>query len=74
MNWNSFAILSSACAGIAYCITDEITKHILYEPATEHISMACLDGHARKRTIVINGMSKDLQREPVGEWDGRLLR
>jgi len=40
----------------AYCITDEIYEHILYD-GTEHISMACLDG-MRERTIVINGMSK----------------
>ena len=40
----------------AYCITDEIYEHILYD-ATEHISMARIDG-MRERTIVINGMSK----------------
>jgi aminotransferase len=40
----------------AYCITDEIYEHILYDE-TEHISMARLDG-MRERTIVINGMSK----------------
>jgi aspartate/methionine/tyrosine aminotransferase len=40
----------------AYCITDEIYEHILYD-GTEHISMARLDG-MRERTIVINGMSK----------------
>src|SRR5271169_6673312 len=40
----------------AYCITDEIYEHILYEGA-EHISMARIDG-MRERTIVINGMSK----------------
>ena len=40
----------------AYCITDEIYEHILYDGA-EHISMARLDG-MRERTIVINGMSK----------------
>src|SRR5262250_2434665 len=40
----------------AYCITDEIYEHILYNGA-EHISMACIDG-MRDRTIVINGMSK----------------
>jgi aspartate/methionine/tyrosine aminotransferase len=40
----------------AYCITDEIYEHILYDGA-EHISMARIDG-MRERTIVINGMSK----------------
>ena len=40
----------------AYCITDEIYEHILYD-GTEHITMARLDG-MRERTIVINGMSK----------------
>jgi aminotransferase len=40
----------------AYCITDEIYEHILYDDA-EHISMARIDG-MRERTIVINGMSK----------------
>jgi len=40
----------------AFCITDEIYEHILYD-ATEHISMARIDG-MRDRTIVINGMSK----------------
>jgi aspartate/methionine/tyrosine aminotransferase len=40
----------------AYCITDEIYEHILYD-GTEHISMAQIDG-MRERTIVINGMSK----------------
>jgi aspartate/methionine/tyrosine aminotransferase len=40
----------------AFCITDEIYEHILYDGA-EHISMASLDG-MRDRTIVINGMSK----------------
>jgi aspartate/methionine/tyrosine aminotransferase len=40
----------------AYCITDEIYEHILYD-GSEHISMAQLDG-MRDRTIVINGMSK----------------
>ncbi|MGB2623978.1 MAG: aminotransferase class I/II-fold pyridoxal phosphate-dependent enzyme [Candidatus Acidiferrum sp.] len=40
----------------AYCITDEIYEHILYEGA-EHISMARIDG-MRDHTIVINGMSK----------------
>jgi aspartate/methionine/tyrosine aminotransferase len=40
----------------AYCITDEIYEHILYDGA-EHISMARIDG-MRDRTIVINGMSK----------------
>lgn len=40
----------------AYCVTDEIYEHILYDGA-EHISMACIDG-MRERTIVINGMSK----------------
>src|SRR5271169_6741547 len=40
----------------AYCITDEIYEHILYD-GTEHISMAQIDG-MRNQTIVINGMSK----------------
>src|SRR5215475_2343367 len=40
----------------AYCITDEIYEHILYD-STEHISMSTIDG-MRERTIVINGMSK----------------
>jgi aspartate/methionine/tyrosine aminotransferase len=40
----------------AYCITDEIYEHILYDDA-EHISMARIDG-MRDHTIVINGMSK----------------
>ena len=40
----------------AFCITDEIYEHILYD-GTEHISMARIDG-MRERTIVINGMSK----------------
>jgi len=40
----------------AYCITDEIYEHILYDGA-EHISMARIDG-MREYTIVINGLSK----------------
>jgi aspartate/methionine/tyrosine aminotransferase len=40
----------------AFCITDEIYEHILYDGA-EHISMATIEG-MRERTIVINGMSK----------------
>jgi aspartate/methionine/tyrosine aminotransferase len=40
----------------AYCVTDEIYEHILYD-ATEHVTMARIDG-MRERTIVINGMSK----------------
>jgi aminotransferase len=40
----------------AFCITDEIYEHILYDGA-QHISMAQIDG-MRERTIVINGMSK----------------
>jgi aminotransferase len=40
----------------AYCVTDEIYEHILYD-GTEHISMARIEG-MRGRTIVINGMSK----------------
>jgi aspartate/methionine/tyrosine aminotransferase len=40
----------------AYCITDEIYEHILYDGA-KHISMASIEG-MRERTIVINGMSK----------------
>src|ERR1700737_1921371 len=42
--------------GNAFCITDEIYEHILYDGA-EHISMAQIDG-MRDRTIVINGLSK----------------
>jgi aspartate/methionine/tyrosine aminotransferase len=49
--------ISSLCARWnAFCITDEIYEHILYDGA-EHISMAQIDG-MRERTIVINGMSK----------------
>jgi aspartate/methionine/tyrosine aminotransferase len=40
----------------AFCVTDEIYEHILYD-GTEHISMAQIDG-MRDHTIVINGMSK----------------
>src|ERR1700724_1297166 len=40
----------------AFCITDEIYEHILYDGA-KHISMAQIDG-MRERTIVINGLSK----------------
>ena len=40
----------------AFCITDEIYEHILYD-GNEHISMARIEG-MRDRTIVINGMSK----------------
>jgi aspartate/methionine/tyrosine aminotransferase len=40
----------------AFCITDEIYEHILYDGA-QHLSMASLDG-MRDHTIVINGMSK----------------
>src|SRR5262249_25474570 len=40
----------------AYCVTDEIYEHILYD-GTEHISMARIEG-MRGRTVVINGMSK----------------
>jgi len=40
----------------AFCVTDEIYEHILYD-GTEHISMAQIPG-MRERTIVINGMSK----------------
>jgi aspartate/methionine/tyrosine aminotransferase len=40
----------------AFCITDEIYEHILYD-GTEHITMARING-MRDRTIVINGMSK----------------
>ena len=40
----------------AYCVTDEIYEHILYD-GTEHLSMARVEG-MRERTIVINGMSK----------------
>jgi aspartate/methionine/tyrosine aminotransferase len=40
----------------AYCITDEIYEHILYDGA-KHICMASVDG-MRERTIVINGLSK----------------
>jgi len=40
----------------AFCITDEIYEHILYDGA-EHICMASIAG-MRERTIVINGLSK----------------
>src|SRR6202171_1822690 len=40
----------------AFCITDEIYEHILYDGA-EHISMARIDA-TRGRTMVINGLSK----------------
>jgi aspartate/methionine/tyrosine aminotransferase len=40
----------------AFCLTDEIYEHILYDGAV-HTSMARVDG-MRDRTIVINGMSK----------------
>jgi len=40
----------------AFCITDEIYEHILYD-GTEHLSMAQIEG-MRDRTIVINGLSK----------------
>jgi len=40
----------------AFCVTDEIYEHILYDSA-EHLSMAQIPG-MRDRTIVINGMSK----------------
>jgi aspartate/methionine/tyrosine aminotransferase len=40
----------------AYCITDEIYEHILYDGA-EHVSMAQIEG-MREHTIVINGLSK----------------
>jgi aminotransferase len=40
----------------AYCVTDEIYEHILYDGA-KHISMAQIDG-MRDHTIVINGLSK----------------
>jgi aspartate/methionine/tyrosine aminotransferase len=40
----------------AFCITDEIYEHIIYDGA-EHLCMASLDG-MRERTIVINGLSK----------------
>ncbi|HKW64077.1 MAG TPA: aminotransferase class I/II-fold pyridoxal phosphate-dependent enzyme [Candidatus Acidoferrum sp.] len=40
----------------AYCITDEIYEHILYDGA-KHVSMAAIDG-MRDHTIVINGLSK----------------
>jgi aminotransferase len=40
----------------AFCITDEIYEHILYDGA-EHVSMAGIEG-MRNRTVVINGMSK----------------
>src|SRR6202049_4431062 len=49
--------ISGLCARWdAFCITDEIYEHILYDGA-EHISMTQIDG-MRERTIVINGMSK----------------
>jgi aminotransferase len=40
----------------AFCITDEIYEHILYDGA-QHVSMASLEG-MRDRTITVNGMSK----------------
>ena len=40
----------------AYCITDEIYEHILYDGA-QHISMAAIEG-MRDHTIVVNGLSK----------------
>jgi aspartate/methionine/tyrosine aminotransferase len=40
----------------AFCITDEIYEHILYDGA-EHICMASIAGMS-ERTIVINGLSK----------------
>jgi len=40
----------------AYCVTDEIYEHIVYDDM-EHISMASIPG-MRDRTIVISGMSK----------------
>ena len=40
----------------AFCITDEIYEHILYDGAV-HISMAAIEG-MRDRTITVNGMSK----------------
>jgi aspartate/methionine/tyrosine aminotransferase len=40
----------------AFCLTDEIYEHIIYD-GNEHISMARIEG-MRDRTIVINGMSK----------------
>src|ERR1700732_2703592 len=53
----------------AFCITDEIYEHILYD-ATEHVSMARVDG-MRERTIVINGMSKTYS---VTGWRGGRAR
>ena len=40
----------------AYCITDEIYEHILYDGA-QHITMAAIAG-MRDHTIVVNGLSK----------------
>src|ERR1700720_3331796 len=40
----------------AFCITDEIYEHMLYDGA-KHISMATVDG-MRERTITINALSK----------------
>ena len=40
----------------AYCITDEIYEHMLYDGA-KHISMVTLDG-MRERAITINALSK----------------
>ena len=40
----------------AFCITDEIYEHIIYDGA-EHISMARVEG-MRDHTITVNGMSK----------------
>src|SRR6267154_1880067 len=53
----------------AFCITDEIYEHILYDGA-EHISMARIDG-MRDRTIVINGLSKTYS--VTGWWFGGVL-
>lgn len=50
-------VIASLCQEFgAYCITDEIYEHIIYDGAV-HIPMATLPG-MRERTITINSMSK----------------
>jgi len=56
-SWAELEFIRDLCVRWnAFCITDEIYEHILYDGA-EHISMARIDG-MRDHTIVINGMSK----------------
>ena len=52
----------------AVAITDEIYEHILYDGA-EHISIAAIDG-MRERTVTINSLSKNLQRDGMARWLG----